>query len=293
MCRCTWLDAYLVAPVFDAVSKNVFVGSFLGTEYFVKTIGSTTGSCLTGSAPCRGSNSFSFGASSAIADATVVDSSTGRVFFTGRRNSGTVGTFLVQADTQLSLASVVIGTIGSVGTATVYSGTPDNNYFTSVSTGKFYACGVDANSDAQLYAFGFSSSGLMNATAAGGPLQLGNPAATSASCSTGLTEVFNQSGSTDWLFAGLGGQCAGAAAGTTGCVMSLNITSGFPVAVSSQLVETNATSGIIVDNVTDASAFAITTNIYFHVTGPQGCPDYLGTSHSATCLVSATQSGLQ
>jgi hypothetical protein len=228
-----------------------------------------------------------------MADAAVVDSSTGRVFLTGWRTGGTPGTFLVQADTQLGPTSVVTGTIGSVGMATVYSGTPDNNYFTSVSTGKFYVCGVDANNDAQLYAFGFNASDLMNSTAVGGPLQLGNTATTNASCSTGLTEVSNQSGSTDWLFAGLGGQCAGAAAGTTGCVMSFNITSGFPAAVASQLVETAATSGIIVDNVIDASASAITTNIYFQVTGPQSCPDYLATLHSKTCLVSATQAGLQ
>ena len=283
----------LGAPIYDSASHNVFVGSIFGTEFFVKTSGSTTGACLVAPAPCRGSSTFSFGASSAIADAAVVDSSTGRIFFTGRRTSGTAGTFLVQTDTQLAAATAVTGTIGAVGTSSVFSGTPDNNYFTSVSTGNFYVCGVDANSDAQLYAFGFNSSGVMNTTAVGGPLQLGNVASTGASCSTGLTENFNQSGSTDWLFAGLGGRCAGAAAGTTGCVMSLNVTSGFPATVASLLVESNASSGIIVDNVTDASGSTITTNVYFHVTGPQACLDYLGTTHSATCLVSATQSGLQ
>jgi hypothetical protein len=283
----------LVAPVYDSISQNVFVGSIFGTEFFVKSAGSTTGSCVSGSPPCLGSSTFSFGASSAIADATVVDSSTGRIFFTGRRTGLTPGTFLVQTDTQLSVGSVVTGTIGTVGTLSAFSGTPDNSYFASVSAGKFYVCGVDTNSDAQLYAFGFNSSGVMNGTVAGGPLQLGNIAGANASCSTGLTEIFNQSGSTDWLFAGLGGRCAGAAAGSTGCVMSLNVTSGFPAAVASLLVETNASSGIIVDNMTDASGSSLTTNIYFHVTGPQSCPDYLGTSHTATCLVSATQSGLQ
>jgi hypothetical protein len=282
----------LQAPVYDSGSKNVFVGSILGTEYFVKTSGSTTGTCLAGSPPCAGSKTFSFGSSSAISDAAIVDSSTGRIFFTGRANGATPGTFLVQTDTQLSAASVVIGTIGTVGTSAVFSGTPDNNYFTSVSTGMFYVCGVDASSDAQLTAFGFNSSGVMNPAAAGGPLQLGNAASANASCSTGLTEVFNQSGAADWIFAGLGGRCTGAIAGTTGCVMSLNVTSGFPLAVASQLIETNASSGIIVDNVTDASASSVTTNIYFHVTGPQSCTDYLSVTHSATCLVSATQSGL-
>ena len=283
----------LVAPVYDSVSENVFVGSILGTEFFVKTAGSTTGSCSTGVTPCLGSNNFSFGASSAIGDPTIVDSSSGRIFFSGRRTGATPGTFVVQTDTQISAASAVTGTVGTVGTATAFGGQPDNNYYTSVSSGKFYVCGVDTNSDAQLFAFGFNGAGVMNPTGVGGPLQLGNVASTNASCSTDLTEVFNQSGATDWLFAGLGGRCAGAAAGTTGCVMSLNITSGFPTAVSGTLIETNASSGIIVDNETDVSASSITTDIYFHVTGPQSCPDYLGTAHSATCLVSATQSGLQ
>lgn len=283
----------LGAPIYDSVSRNVFVGSILGTEFFVKTASSTTGSCLLAPAPCRGSSTFSFGASSAIADAAVVDSSTGRIFFTGRRTSGTAGTFLVQTDTQLTAATAVIGTIGAGGASPVYSGTPDNNYFTSVSTGNFYVCGFDANNDALLHAFGFNSSGVMNTPSVGGPLQLGDLAVAGASCSTGLTENFNQSGSTDWLFAGLGGRCAGAAAGTTGCVMSLDVTSGFPSTVSSLLIESNASSGIIIDNVIDASGSTITTNVYFHVTGPQACLDYLGTAHSATCLVSATQSGLK
>ncbi len=283
----------LVAPVYDSASKNVFVGSILGSEFFVKTVGSTTGTCAAGSAPCLGSSSFSFGASSAIADAAIVDSSTGRIFFTGKRTGATPGTFLVQTDTQLSAASAVTWTIGTVGASAVFSGTPDNNYFNSVSSGKFYVCGIDTSGDAQLFAFGFNSSGLMNGSAVGGTLQLGNPASTNASCSTGLTEVFNQSDAIDWMFAGLGGRCAGAAAGTTGCVVSLDVTSGFPAAVASRLVQTNASSGIIVDNVTDASASSITTNVYFHVSGPQSCTDYLGRTHSATCLVSATQSGLQ
>jgi hypothetical protein len=283
----------LIAPVYDSASKNVFVGSILGTEFFVKTVGSTIGTCVAGSAPCLGSNSFSFGASSAIADAAIVDSSTERIFFTGKRTGVTPGTFLVQTDTQLSPASAVTGTIGTVGASAVFSGSPDNNYFTSASSGKFYVCGVDTSGDAQLFAFGFNSSGLMNGTAVGGPLQLGNSASTNASCSTGLTEVFNQSDGVDWMFAGLGGRCAGAAAGTTGCVVSLDVTNGFPATIGSRLVQTNTSSGIIVDNVTDASASSITTNVYFHVAGPQNCPDYLGTTHSTTCLVSATQSGLQ
>ena len=42
----------LTPPVYDPVSKNVFVSSSAGTEYFVKTSGSAVGSCSAGSPPC-------------------------------------------------------------------------------------------------------------------------------------------------------------------------------------------------------------------------------------------------
>ena len=52
-------------------------------------------------------------------------------------------------------------------------------------------------------------------------------------------------------------------------------------------------SGIAVDNSVDASSTKLTTDIYFILQGGQSCLDYLGSSHTGTCAVSATQSGLQ
>ena len=151
----------------DSVSKNVFVGTTLRTGIFRQDGRLDDGGRVHQEvAPCLGSASFSFGASSVITDTPIVDSSTGRVFITGRRTG--FGTILVQTDTQLSAGSAVTATIGTAGTQAVFSGTPDNSYFTAVSSGKFYVCGVDPSSDAQLFAFGFNSSGVMNPTAVGG-----------------------------------------------------------------------------------------------------------------------------
>ena len=75
--------------------------------------------------------------------------------------------------------------------------------------------------------------------------------------------------------------------------MSFDITSAFPTAVAHQLAVVGGTSGIVVDNATDASGTALTTDIYFLLQGSQSCPDYLGSLQTGTCAASLTQSGLQ
>ena len=269
---------------------------FRSTEFFVKNPGSTTGSCVSGSPPCLGSNTFAFTGGGSIQEAPVVDSSTGRVFLSGTQSGGTSGSYLIQTDTALSAGSVQAAQIG-VGTANaVHPGTPDNNYFTNVSTGRFYACGQNTNGEGQLFAFGFNSSGVLSTTpVSGSPFALGQAATVNAPCSDGLTEIFNQSGSTDWLFLGVANRCVNTMFGGNGCVISFNITSAFPSAVANQIqvVGTTGPTGIIVDNVTDAGATTITTDIYYIMPTGKSCLDYLGSSHTGTCAVSATQSGLQ
>jgi hypothetical protein len=105
-----------------------------------------------------------------------------------------------------------------------------------------------------------------------------------------MTEVFNQTGSTDWLFVGVGTACSSVILG--GCVESLKITSGFPSSFASQVTETGGISGIIVDNVQSPNAAA--TNIYFMTLSGQTCPTYAGGTHtgSGNCAVKLTQSGL-
>jgi hypothetical protein len=286
----------LTPPVYDSVSKNVFVAATTGSAFFARTSASTTGSCSSGSPPCLGSNAFAFTILGSIGEAPIVDSSTGRVFIFGTQLGGTTGSYVVQTDTALSAGSVRTAQIG-VGTLNpTHIGAFDNNYFTTVSTGKLYACGQNISGEGQLYAFGFDSLGVMNTTAvAGSPFALGQSIVTNAPCSNGLTEIFNQSASKDWLFLGVTNRCVNTMFGGNGCVISFDITSAFPSAVTHQIAVGGGAgpSGMIVDNVTDATASKITTDIYYILPGGQSCPDYLGSNHTGTCAASATQSGLQ
>lgn len=284
----------LTPPVYDGVSKNVFVASTTGTEFFIKTVGSITGTCATGTPPCIGSNTFAFTGGGSVQEAPVVDSGAGRVWIFGTQAGGTPGSYVVQTDTALSAASVAAAQIGTGTLNVIHPGAPDNNYFTSIATGKFYACGQNATGGAQLYAFGFSASGVMNVTPfAGSPLLLANSAGANAPCSGALTEGFNQSVAKDWLFAGVKSRCINTVGPTNGCVLAFDVTNAFPSSVSNQLAVVGGTSGIVVDNVTDVAGATITTDIYFMLLGAQNCLDYNGIAHTGTCSVSATQSGLQ
>jgi len=285
----------LTPPVYDHRSKNVFVSSSTGTEFFVKTAASTTGSCLSGIAPCVGSNTFAFTGGGVIQEGSLVDGSTGRVWVFGTQTGGTTGSYVVQTDTALTAASVVKDTTGAGTLNVVRPGTPNNNYFTSVATGDFYVCDQSAAGAAELYAFGFNASGVMNSVrVTGSPLLLLNGNKNDP-CTGAMTEVFNRSdsGGTDLLFTGIKGNCLGTGPGTSGCVMSFNITSAFPSTDLDELAGVGGMAGIIIDNVTDASSTKLTTNIYSILLGGQSCVDYLGSNHTGNCAVSATQSGLQ
>jgi hypothetical protein len=226
----------------------------------------------------------------------MVDASTGRVFIFGTQLGGTVGSFVVQTDTALSAGSVKAAQIGTGTLNSTHIGTFDNNYFTSVGTGKLYACGQNVNGEGQLFAFGFNSSGIVNTTpVVGSPFALGQAASVNAPCSSGPTEIFNQSANKDLLFVGMKNRCVNTMFGGNGCVISFDVTSGFPSAVAHQIATpgTLGTSGITVDNVADASTSQLTTDIYYIIPTGQSAPDYLGSNHTGTCAVSATQSGLQ
>jgi hypothetical protein len=284
----------LTPPVYDPTSKNVFVASTTGTEFFIRTAGSRTGSCLRGSAPCVGSNTFAFTGGGSIQEAPVVDSITGRVWVFGTQTGGPSGSYVVQTDTKLSASSVVKAKIGIGTRNAIHAGTPDYKYFTDAATGKFYVCGQNTAGAGQLYAFGFDASGVMNTTpVAGSPFLLAKSSNANAPCTGALAEVFDESHRKDRLFVGVKDQCANTVGGTSGCVMSFDITSTFPKAVANQLAVAGGTSSITADNVTDASATQITTDIYFMLLGAQRCLDYNGRPHTGTCAVSATQSSLQ
>jgi hypothetical protein len=291
----------LTSPVFDSISGNVFVGdNGNGTEYFVRTPSSTVGSCARrgDTPPCLGSNSYSlpngvFGKGT-IEAAPIFDSTTGRVFLFGSVEGswfGTDGSYLVQSDTQLSPASIRQASLGAGDDAVIQSGTFDNNYFnTGPAGGLLYACGAGAFDQPQLFAFSFDSSGLMSTSAVANPITLTSNSA-SASCSQ-ITE--NYVGGIDRIFFGVSRKCRGGS-NTNGCVMSYDVTAGFPSGnPSAQIAANGGSSGVAIDNISDVGPNTITTDVYYLTQSGQSCPDYIsGNTHGGTCAVSATQSNLQ
>lgn len=103
--------------------------------------------------------------------------------------------------------------------------------------------------------------------------------ATGAADSSPVTEFYNSTTSTDYLFVGVTNNCAATGGGSAGCVMSLNITSGFPtgIAGATAIPAAGGPTGIIVDN--DSS-------------DPQASSIYYATKTGGT-LVKVTQAGLQ
>jgi hypothetical protein len=184
--------------------------------------------------------------------------------------------FVFLADSSLNLAVAQVDTSGALlrrivvaslaGSASVYTGAFDQNYFINPSSGSLYFAGA-VNAHATLYSVGFTDT-TMNATFSG-PLVLSTSPTTSTP--TPLTESFNPSFSTspDRLFVGIDANCENGSA--NGCIESFDISNGFPSGIlSSRALGTNgavfSVSGIIIDNV---SSSAQASSIYFEST-PQG-----------------------
>lgn len=273
-------------PVFDSVSENVFVTDQTGHLSYVRETGSTIGTCAAGPLPCLGFPSVAVSGGGAIVDSPVVDFVTGRVFTETRSSGGHAQ--IVQTDT--ALGNVVRANVGNAdGNAgrPLHNGAFDNNYLNNVSTGFYYVCGKASNAtlDPTLHRIGFNSAGVMNSTADAAALRLGRAA---GQCSP-ITEFFN-TGSTpnkDWLFVSVNTACGNTPVLPGGCVMSYDITSGMPAALTHFAAELNGTSGIIVDNVSQA---AQASSIYFTNQGNGACGDGIATGG---CAVKLTQSGLQ
>ena len=190
----------------------------------------------------------------------------------------------------------VSATVGpSFATIPVYSGDFDNNYFTGAdpSTGFLYVCGNQGSgglglpqSDA-IYRIGFNSSGTMNSANDGHALAITSVVDTGfggkpTTCSPG-TE--NDNGTTDLIFfsvhtGGVATNCL-----DEGCVMSYDITSGFPTAAANSAQENSGTSGIIIDNISSAGQ---ASSFYFTTGADQTC----STGGSGGCAVKLTQASL-
>jgi hypothetical protein len=249
-------------PVYDAASNNVFFTDGSGRIDYVTDTG--TSPSVVYSAVL---------ASGATSENPVIVDSTNEMVYAFFNSNGT-NALVVQAPTSMaSTVSVAVGTESTIYTGP-YEADFNNAWYTGSGTPLMYVAGTGTGTLPTLYSVGFNN-GVMNSTADPTTAAL----ATGIADSSPVTEFYNASLGKDYIFVGVTDNCvATTGGGTAGCVMSLDITDGFPTvnAGSTALAAAGGTSGIIVDN---NSSLTEASNIYY------------GTKTGAT-LVKATQSGL-
>jgi hypothetical protein len=257
------------SPIFDGISRHVFVMDGAG---FVDYVDDSV-------SPAKiVSGTFSVAPSGITAIPLIVDSSRQKIYVFTNNPNGT-NAVVVQADTNLTAASKVTANIGSASSNLVLEGDFNNAYYTGgASTASFlYAVGNDASSLQRpaLYNIGFNTSFTMNATTANGPtaLSAGNTPRVYASP---LTEFYNTALGKDFLFVGVNLACT-TTTGANGCIRSLDITSGFPTAINTVIL--NATGGTGVITVDNDGAQAEASSAYF-------------TTLTGATIVKATQAAL-
>jgi hypothetical protein len=278
----------LTGPVPDLGSANldVLVGDADGNLW-----------CVGGSNGTKGSGSCtasSISATNPIADAPIVDPVTERAYvFAG--GNGVASTVVSRASTLSGSSTTVtdIGTNTSSGSQ-IHRGIFDYQYY-ATNTGNLWVCGKGNSFGTPgpvLYSIPITS-GSMGAAANSGSLTLASTG-TAGQCSP-LSELYNpnEGGGTDWLFVGVPGTCAYGTS-TSGCVMSFQIgnssASLIPTTAFSAPAETNGTSGIIADNISNT---AQASSMYFVTLGsPPPCTINVN-SDASNCLVKVTQAGLQ
>ncbi len=267
-------------PVFDFTTKHVFVTTGNGFIYYVDD--SVSPATVTGLS-CAGGNTAN------TAGPPLVDSTRKLVYAFFSSN----GTNALVAQATTSLTGLVTATVGKNETAAARAGDFNNSYYTGsggASAARLYVVGNDS-STAQvpaLFSITFTGTGytMTSGAATNGPLALSTTTTAGVGASP-LTEFYNSTTSTDYLFVGITNACSTAVTG--GCIRSLNISSAFPTTsnVNSVILAASGGTGrITVDNNssntgTSGSTGSGTSNVYF--TPLSGSP---GT------IVKATQSGL-
>jgi len=257
------INAVPSTPVYDSVSKKIFFTDSNGRIDYATDSGSS-GSVVYGPGVASGSTS----------ENPVIVDSTHQMVYASFNSNGT-NAVVVQAPTSLtSTVSVPVGT-----DTTTYTGpyAPDfnNAWYTGSGTPLMYVAGTGTGTLPTLYSVGFNGSGVMNSSPTSS-----TALATGAADSSPLSEFYYSVLNKDFLFVGVTNNCiATVQGGTAGCVMSLNITSGFPTvnANTTALAATGGTSGIIVDN---NSSVSQASSIYY-------------ATKTGSTLVKATQSALQ
>jgi hypothetical protein len=302
-------------PVYDAATGTVFVGSQDGHLYGFTSSGSPiSGSPLTLAANATASGGI-------LPAAPVVDSTNYVLYaFYGDNYAGTkAGVAQVVYTSTPTFASSTTAALTAAGTNTaeflstsadfsyITDGAFSNSYYSSgpSATSWLYACGTNSVTDpvgVTLQQFGFSSSGILQATVHT-VAQVSTTLTATAITTLGmgicspLTEFYNTSTSTDWLFLSVPAQ-------VSSNVLSYDITSeGLGGALMTPAAAASASggaSGIIVDG---ADSYANASSIYFTSQTPTyaSCTTSgtaspanagIGNVPAAVCAFKFTQSGL-
>jgi hypothetical protein len=249
-------------PVYDSQSNQIFFTDSNGRIDYVIDTGAAPS--VVYSAIVANSNTS--------ANAVVLDTTHQMVYASFNSNGGNA--VIVQAPT--SMASTVSVPVGSPSPAFTGPYEPEfnNAFYTGSGTPLMYVAGTGTGNIPTLYSVGFNGSGVLNTIP-----NTSTPLTTGPADSSPVTEFYNTQLQKDYLFVGVTNNCiATTGGGTGGCVMSLDITNGFPTvnASSTALVAAGGTSGIVVDN---NSSISEASSIYF-------------ATKTGQTLVKATQSGL-
>ena len=317
----------LNGPVFDSVSKNVFVGGQNGSLYYVLDPPSSTvvGSCVNGQAlyPCLGLPAAISGITAAagsqtdcyhaspgptcmimsnqqgFTDPVVVDSSHKLVLAQFANADGT-NAKVEQTNTSLGVyhSATLTSTTNSI--TAYHSGAFDNTYYSTPASGYYYVCAPASDGiETDLYRVSFTNTAGTVALGSknGTPLKL-TTNGTSGSCAP-LTEFYNPNGSSvhDWLFVSLDNHGISTPCANGSCVLSFSLASsmvtgsqtGYGSGTSGDIANMAGTGGMIVDNDAPVTYPQASSFYFMPVANTLTCGD--GTSNTG-CAVKLTQAGL-
>src|ERR1700680_4583469 len=267
-------NSMLSGPVFDIVSKNIFVGDMHGSLFYVLDPGTSipVGSCANGATlyPCLGLPGTTTGIATGIGpqmdcstaspgptclvmsnqvgftDPVIVDSSNSLVI-TQFANADSTNATVEQTNHSLSVFNPP--SLAPHANLSSHIGTFDNNYFSNPTTGYYYVCSPDSTGEmTNLYRIGFvnNSGTIALGSENGTPFQITTTDNT-GNCSP-LTEIYNPATAKDWLFLSVDNHGVTATCNNQSCVMSFILGSSMVSAVNASYVPSanmNGTGGIV------------------------------------------------
>ncbi len=267
----TGLGGGISTPVYDPVSQHVFFtdSDNGGVDYVDDSV--VPAVVVT--------NKFFFAPGLSVAAPVMIDMTNQKVYAFSP-NPGGGAAVVSQADTNLSAASQVTVEVGwsSSNYAPLMGDFTEDYYTGNPASALLYVVGNNATTNLlpALYAIGFDASFRMNPAYSFGPRPLTtNRAGISASP---VTAFYNSTLNRQFLFVSVTSRCTAAITG--GCIRSIDVTSGFPTAVSVNkvvLAAAGGTGSISIDNVSSAAG---ASSVYY-------------TTLTGRTLVKATQAALQ